>query len=633
MGDNDRVRQGRRGRSGPGAAVARRLFTPPTTTREQALTRMERTSAVTHLVASLEHLARPSERGYGGMNNWEISRDASPVRNRAARRALETIGRRDVTTGLHCARVASALTLLSPWGGRGVRLGADLSLAAISYALHPRHHYGTDGSDQVSFLVQGLAALGRAAGHRTQLADAALWAAGLQATMSYAVSGWAKLAGPSWRNGTALQGVMRTRTYGDRRMWELARRFPRTSRVMGAGVLALECGFPLVYVGRGRLAVPFLAGTTMMHLSIARVMALGRFLSSFTAMHPAVLYTTRERSTTGAGGAVVRSDTVAHLTAIAVAGLAVAAAHSRRTTARVSRGGRGDERYLRTADGNTLAYRRWGTEDPSTPLYVFEAGLLSTSEHWDWMADELSAHGTVLTYQRAGYGASTLEPGTALLLDDLVDHAVELVEGLAGEREVVLVGHSLGGYLAVRAAARVPERLRTVVLVDSSHPDELRRSPGQAKGSEGLTTAFPMMAASLELGLGALLEIPEWVNALPEPARATALAQYRDPRHWHTGRREWAATLRDFESEPGLPELEVPVLSLSAQVTLDQDPEQKDMHQEMAELGPDGAHEIVHGADHDSIVSHETHARSAGRMIRDFVASRAGVRRSVRGVA
>lgn len=623
---------GRTRRLPSAAASLQWLFSPPTTTREQALTRMETTSAVTHLMSSLEHLFRPAERRVGGMNNWEITRETTAITHPAVRRAVDVASRPAVTTGIHCLRVASALTLVSPVRHRGLRMSADLALSATSLLLHPRHHYGTDGSDQVSFLVQSVAALGRAAGSRSRVVDAALWTVGIQSSMSYAVSGWAKLVGPTWRQGRALQGITRTLTYGDRRTWELIRAHPRLARLLGAGVLFLECSFPLAYLGRGRLARPYVAATAAMHLSIARIMALGRFVPAFISMHPAVLYTARERGTTGAAGAEVRSDTVAQMSAVAGVGLLAAAAVARRSISKRARAGRGDEQWLRTTDGNTLAYRRWGSEDPTTPLYVFEAGLLSTSEHWEWMADELAAAGTVLTYQRAGYGRSSALPGTAMVLDDLVEHAVELVDTLAGERPVVLVGHSLGGYLALRTAARATADVRALVLVDASHPDELRRSQRQAKGAEHLTQAFPLMATSLEFGLGMLLDVPDWVKALPGPAQPTALAQYRDPRHWRAAQREWMATLRDFESAPVLPRLRVPVLALSAEHTLGQDAVQGEMHREMVELGPDCLHEIVAGADHDSIVSNEGQARRVGRLIADFVA-RARTRTGVRVVA
>jgi len=57
---------------------------------------------------------------------------------------------------LHAARVLAAVTLLVP-GPRRPRLAANIVLSSTSAALYPRQLYGTDGSDQVSFLVQTVA--------------------------------------------------------------------------------------------------------------------------------------------------------------------------------------------------------------------------------------------------------------------------------------------------------------------------------------------------------------------------------------------------------------------------------------------------------------------------------------------
>ena len=64
------------------------------------------------------------------------------------------------TTGIYTAKAAAAVVLMSPWGGRRTRFAANAALAVGSVVMHPRQHYGTDGSDQVSFLVQA-AAVGR----------------------------------------------------------------------------------------------------------------------------------------------------------------------------------------------------------------------------------------------------------------------------------------------------------------------------------------------------------------------------------------------------------------------------------------------------------------------------------------
>ncbi len=64
-------------------------------------------------------------------------------------------------------------------------------------------------------------------------------------------------------------------------------------------------------------------------------------------------------------------------------------------------------------------------------------------------------------YDRRGYGRSI--SGTAATISDHVDDLVDIV----GERPCVLVGHSLGGTIALAAAERRPDRVRAVVAFES----------------------------------------------------------------------------------------------------------------------------------------------------------------------
>jgi pimeloyl-ACP methyl ester carboxylesterase len=594
------------------------LFSAPSVTRGQALERMERINACTHLMASAEHLARPEFRRQGGLNHWLISRESSAFRSGPARRVLEFVGEPRVTTALHAVRVVTAAAALLPGGSRRRRLALDTTLATTSVLLHPRHHYGTDGSDQVSFLVQSVAAVARSS-RSPLVADAGLWAVGIQGTMSYAVSGWAKIAGRTWRQGQALEGVTRTMTYGDEWAWQLTRRFPRTARAMGAGVLALECAAPLAYLGRGRLARPYALGVTAMHLGIARTMALGRFVPAFLSMHPALLYTARDRSATTAEPGGGRSDLVPRMLGFAAAGLAATAVLKRREVRRTVLGGRGDELFLDVGAGDRIAYRRSGPVGDPGPVYLFENALLATPEHWEWIAGAIGRTAEVVTYHRVGYGPSVAAAGPRSL-DELVEHAARLADAVAEGRPVVVVGHSLGGYLALRLAARRPDQVRAVVLVDSSHPQELLRSPRQQAGADSLTQTFPLICHSVEFGCGQLLEVPEWVLTLPEAARRTALAQYRDARIWKAGRREWAATLADFTAGHPVPQLDAPVLGISAQRTVAQEKVQLTLHEELVAAG-DGRsrHEVVPGSNHDTILTLRKPAEAVAGRITGFV--------------
>lgn len=588
-------------------SALRALFTPPKTTREQALGRMERLAALTHLVASLEHLTRPENRCVGGVNNWEIGRERPPFANPAVRAVLDFVSRKQVTECLLVVRAAAALALLMPIRSRRLRCGADVAVAGTAYLLSARHLEGNDGSDQASFLVQGLAGLARAGGSDARIVDAALWAVSLQGAHSYVVSGWAKLMGPKWRDGSAMEGVLRTVTYGDQRAWRLVRRFPTTGRLLSAGVLFLECTFPLAYLGKGRLAKSYVTGAAVFHSSVAALMGLNRFLPAFTGMHPAVLYTARARTDTAG-----RSDTLARATGAAAVGTILVALANRRRIRRQVEAGHGDERWLYTSDGNRLAYRRRGVEGPGVPVYLLEAGLNSPAEGWGWIADELAREGTVVTYQRAGTGRSSALPHTAASVEALVGHAVELVDAVGGDRPVVLVGHSLGGYLALRTAERSLADIRALVLLDSSHPAQ---APAR---DNAIVPTFNRISASIRLGFGSLVELP-WVTRLPSHAQAATLAQYRDCRIWDAAAREWTAAMRHFRTEPALPQLGIPVLAMTAQLTVDRDPAMGELHQELAALSPDGRHDVVPVTSHMSLLTDRVAARGVARTITEFV--------------
>jgi pimeloyl-ACP methyl ester carboxylesterase len=593
----------------------RKALSPEAVGRLTALTRMERIAAVTHLVASLEYLARPRDRRRGGLNNWDISGRALHVRSPRLARVLDVVADRRVTTAVHALRVPVALSLLAPTS-RGARLAADATLAASSAALYPRHHYGTDGSDQVSFLVQSVAAFARANQTRPHIVDAALWYAALQAVLSYTVSGWAKLAGPSWRSGDALTGVTRTLTYGDPLAWKLFRRYPRMARLLGTSVVAMECTFPIVLAGRGRLAPLMLASATAFHVGNARIMGLGRFVWAFLSMHPAVLYASgpRERPDERRDDAMPKVAAAATVGALSAALLGQA---NRRSTVLK---GRGDERRLTARSGNELAYRRLGPGDG--PAIVLESGLIATAEHWEWIAGELAERFPTVTYNRAGYGPSAYRARGPYTLDVAVADLADLVRHVGGTRPVVIVGHSLGGWLALRAAHEAPEHVAGVGLLDSSHPGEMQRSTRQAQGQEVLSSSLTLMPISLSLGLGALLKRPDWVDTLPEEVQRLALAQYRDPRLWAAGQREWRATIAEFGAFDGqLPRIGVPLLVMTAGLTAANDPVQQELHRELADAAPRAELRVLEGADHDQVLTHPKAARRVAEHIGAFAAS------------
>ncbi|MEU9603335.1 alpha/beta fold hydrolase [Streptomyces sp. NPDC048057] len=604
------------------------LLGPVPVSRDRAIGISERCAAVTTLTSSLEYLVQHRETDEGGLNDWRILRRAQVGASPITRRLLDVAGSRRVTTALHVARATvSAGLLVHPGNGRW-RGAGGLFLGLSSVALYRRHRYGSDGSDQVALLTQLCTGLARTA-RSPQTQDAVLWHLAVQSNLSYAVAGWLKLLGPAWRDGSALPGILRTRTYGHEPSFRLAHRYPKATRAVAHGVLALECLFPVVYLAGGRLARPVIGSVLAFHLANGYVMGLGRFVSSFVSMHPAVAYTSTPRNHPAVAG---RDDRAVVAGALVLAGaMTVAGAVAVHRRLRVL--SEDHTSSVTTRHGNLLRYDSTGTDSgEDRPVLVLVAGLASTAEHFAWVVEQVVADTgcEAVTYARAGYAASRRRATTPFRLDEAVDDLVDLVrDAVPPHRDVVLVGHSLGGELARRAAAQLGDQLGGIVYLDPSHPDELNRSEQQKTTARAFATTLSTMIWSLRSGLGTLLVRPPWLHALPRWCQQSAFDQYVDSRLWVAGRREWRAVEADFRDfTGGLPALRVPALVVSAQRTVDREPEQLLMHHELAEAHRgEGRHvhtTVLEEADHDSMLTHGRLASATGRHISDFLDRTAG---------
>ncbi|MCM0611887.1 alpha/beta fold hydrolase [Marinobacter sediminum] len=98
-------------------------------------------------------------------------------------------------------------------------------------------------------------------------------------------------------------------------------------------------------------------------------------------------------------------------------------------------------------------------------------GWLDNSLTFVKLAPELTGLSGVHSVDMAGHGHSGHRPeGQSYLLMDYVADLAELVETHfleAGDSQVDLVGHSLGGIVGALYAAAFPERVRKLVMIDS----------------------------------------------------------------------------------------------------------------------------------------------------------------------
>ena len=91
-----------------------------------------------------------------------------------------------------------------------------------------------------------------------------------------------------------------------------------------------------------------------------------------------------------------------------------------------------------------------------------------------FLAPALAPFAQIISYDRAGVGEST-PPEKARGLSDFLQELEAVLEAAEVDSPVVLVGHSLGGVIALGFARRFPERVAGLALLDSSHPDQLAR--------------------------------------------------------------------------------------------------------------------------------------------------------------
>src|ERR687890_962383 len=102
-----------------------------------------------------------------------------------------------------------------------------------------------------------------------------------------------------------------------------------------------------------------------------------------------------------------------------------------------------------------------------SPTVVLDAGSGGFSAQWVWVQREVSGTPRVCAYDRAGMGWS--ERGPEPRDAKRISSELHTLLGKAGiEGPYVLVGHSFGGMYMQTYAARYPDEVAGVTLVDSS---------------------------------------------------------------------------------------------------------------------------------------------------------------------
>jgi pimeloyl-ACP methyl ester carboxylesterase len=252
------------------------------------------------------------------------------------------------------------------------------------------------------------------------------------------------------------------------------------------------------------------------------------------------------------------------------------------------------------------------------PTVILEPGGGGSAASMGLITPSVASDSRVCVYDRAGRGWSdpaASPPDGAQIATDL--HT--LLDRAHVPGPYVLAGHSFGGLYVRTYAAKYPEDVAGLVLVDSTAAKNIPVSPPKAGSYSVLRHLSSLVATTSRLGVGRLIADTGFSDLPPryrDDARATAA----------TGK-EMGGFLDEFgvanrsEAEAGeLRSLDAkPLIVLTAE--LENSKGWMAAQNEMATLSTNSLHRVEAGATHASFVDDPDHAAAVTRAIHDVVVS------------
>jgi 4,5:9,10-diseco-3-hydroxy-5,9,17-trioxoandrosta-1(10),2-diene-4-oate hydrolase len=167
-----------------------------------------------------------------------------------------------------------------------------------------------------------------------------------------------------------------------------------------------------------------------------------------------------------------------------------------------------EDRYI---DVNGIRTRYWDEGDKAAPPVVLVHGIGASVEAWTPTLPALVPDHRVVALDLVGYGYTDKPRDAPYTFSYLADFVRQVMDRLEIP-ETVLMGHSLGGGVAVKLAEMAPSRIRRLVAVDAA-----------GLGTEGLSVVYQLMVIP---GVGRWLTRtePSWVRRFLE-------GLFHDPEH------------------------------------------------------------------------------------------------------
>lgn len=261
-----------------------------------------------------------------------------------------------------------------------------------------------------------------------------------------------------------------------------------------------------------------------------------------------------------------------------------------------------------------------------SPTVVIEPGAGLMSSSLGWITPAVARDTRVCVYDRAGRGWS--EPADSR--QDAAQIATDLhtlLERGHVPGPYVVAGHSFGGLYVLTFAARYPDEVAGMVLVDSTAPGSAARpatSPDNEGSDDIMGRASALLSSSARLGLARLIADLDY-GGLPPQARDEARASAATARHLQSTLDEYieggasadhAASLEDLGDKP------LVVLTAGS----GSDAAWMAAQDDLASLSTNSVHRVIDGAAHSDFVLEKDDAAVTSQAILNVVSSVRGAR-------
>src|ERR687897_1680021 len=261
-----------------------------------------------------------------------------------------------------------------------------------------------------------------------------------------------------------------------------------------------------------------------------------------------------------------------------------------------------------------------------SPTVLLDAGSGGFSAQWVRVQRQVSGTTRVCAYDRAGMGWSEMgpEPRDAR---QITGELHTLLKGANIEGPYVLVGHSFGGLYVRTYAARYPDEVAGVVLVDSSSPKQVSHQPVTRDSNEPQKQSFAVVPRLARLGvsLPARLGVVRLLSKLdpaspelPPQQRAQIDALTPSTRQVSTSAGEFFAPTqtRRLGSQGSLGNKPLAVVTAGTQ-----EPSWLKQQDKLATLSSNCVHRVVKGATHTSLLYERSDTQATSEAIVEVVAA------------